>query len=145
MCSHSKDGIFTCEDNMLFLHVKISSFRAKARLVFLSKVLVQSDISLLLTDTSLINSGENYRHLTETNSRYYGVTETSSSPFPQYNFIVLTLVITDINQHLSTFRQDHFKYISSSLSLWLKKVRVPMFKMILLRKETTVLTFKYQS
>ena len=34
LCSHSKDDIFTCEDNMLFLHVKISSFRAKAHLVF---------------------------------------------------------------------------------------------------------------
>ena len=26
--------IFTCEDNMLFSHVKISSFRVKAHLVF---------------------------------------------------------------------------------------------------------------
>ena len=34
VCSHSKGDIFTCEDNMLFSHVKISSFRAKAHLVF---------------------------------------------------------------------------------------------------------------
>ena len=34
-CSHSNGDIFTCEDNMLFSHVKISSFRAKAHLVFL--------------------------------------------------------------------------------------------------------------
>ena len=34
LCSHSKGDIFTCEDNMLFSHVKISSFRAKAHLVF---------------------------------------------------------------------------------------------------------------
>ena len=27
-------AIFACEDNMLFSHVKISSFRAKAHLVF---------------------------------------------------------------------------------------------------------------
>ena len=33
-CSHSNGDIFTCEDNMLFSHVKISSFRAKAHLVF---------------------------------------------------------------------------------------------------------------
>ena len=34
LCSHSNGDIFTCEDNMLFLHVKISSFRAKAHPVF---------------------------------------------------------------------------------------------------------------
>ena len=34
LCSHSKGDIFTCEDNMLFSHVKISSFRTKAHLVF---------------------------------------------------------------------------------------------------------------
>ena len=33
-CSHSNRVIFTCEDNMLFSHVKISCFRAKAHLVF---------------------------------------------------------------------------------------------------------------
>ena len=32
--SHSNGDIFTREDNMLFSHVKISSFRAKANLVF---------------------------------------------------------------------------------------------------------------
>ena len=32
--SHSNGDILTCEGNMLFSHVKISSFRAKARLVF---------------------------------------------------------------------------------------------------------------
>ena len=30
LCSQSKGDIFTCKDNMLFSHVKISSFRAKA-------------------------------------------------------------------------------------------------------------------
>ena len=34
LCSHSNGDIFTCEDNMLFSHVKISSFGAKAHLVF---------------------------------------------------------------------------------------------------------------
>ena len=34
LCSHSKGHIFTCEDNMLFSHVKISSFCAKPHLVF---------------------------------------------------------------------------------------------------------------
>ena len=34
LCSHSKGDIFTREDNMLFSHVKISSFRVKAHLVF---------------------------------------------------------------------------------------------------------------
>ena len=34
LCSHSNGDIFTCEDNMLFSHVKISSFCAKAHLVF---------------------------------------------------------------------------------------------------------------
>ena len=34
LCSHSNGNTFTCEDNMLFSHVKISSFRAKAHLVF---------------------------------------------------------------------------------------------------------------
>ena len=34
LCSHSNGDIFTREDNMLFSHVKISSFRAKAHLVF---------------------------------------------------------------------------------------------------------------
>ena len=33
-CSHSNRDLFTCEDNMLFSHVKISCFRAKAHLVF---------------------------------------------------------------------------------------------------------------
>ena len=32
--SHNNGDIFTCEDNMLFSHVKISSFRAEAHLVF---------------------------------------------------------------------------------------------------------------
>ena len=32
-CSHSNRDLFTCEDNMLFSHVKISCFRAKAHLV----------------------------------------------------------------------------------------------------------------
>jgi len=34
LCSHNKGDISTCEDNMLFSHVKIWSFRAKAHLVF---------------------------------------------------------------------------------------------------------------
>ena len=34
LCSHSNGDIFTCEDNTLFSHVKISSFHAKAHLVF---------------------------------------------------------------------------------------------------------------
>ena len=34
LCGHSNGDIFTCEDNILFSHVKISSFRAKAHLVF---------------------------------------------------------------------------------------------------------------
>ena len=34
LCSHIKGNIFTCEDNMLFSHVKIPSFRANAHLVF---------------------------------------------------------------------------------------------------------------
>ena len=33
-CSHSNRDLFTCEDNMLSSHVKISCFRAKAHLVF---------------------------------------------------------------------------------------------------------------
>ena len=33
-CSHSDRDLFTCEDNMLFSHVKISCFRAKAHLIF---------------------------------------------------------------------------------------------------------------
>ena len=33
-CSHSNRDLFTCEDNMLFSHVKISCFCAKAHLVF---------------------------------------------------------------------------------------------------------------
>ena len=32
-CSHNNRDLFTCEDNMLFSHVKISCFRVKARLV----------------------------------------------------------------------------------------------------------------
>ena len=32
--SHSNGDIFTCEDNVLFSHVKMSSFHAKAHLVF---------------------------------------------------------------------------------------------------------------
>ena len=52
------------------------------------------------TDSCSIR-GENYRHLTETNSRYYGYLFGSR----QHNFITPTLVITDINQHqhLSTY------------------------------------------
>ena len=34
LCNHSNGDIFPCEDNMLFSHVKISSCRAKAHLVF---------------------------------------------------------------------------------------------------------------
>ena len=34
LCGHSNGDIFTCEDNMLFSHVKISSFCVKAHLVF---------------------------------------------------------------------------------------------------------------
>ena len=34
LCSLNNADIFTCEDNMLFSHVKISCFCAKAHLVF---------------------------------------------------------------------------------------------------------------
>ena len=34
MLRHCNRDIFTCEDNMLFSHVTISSFRAKAHLAF---------------------------------------------------------------------------------------------------------------
>ena len=34
LCSHNKGQILTCEDNMLFSHVEISSFRTKAHMVF---------------------------------------------------------------------------------------------------------------
>ena len=34
LCNHSNGDIFTCEDNMLFSHVKISCFGVKAHLVF---------------------------------------------------------------------------------------------------------------
>ena len=34
LCSHINGDMFTCEDNVLFSHVKISSFRGKAHLVF---------------------------------------------------------------------------------------------------------------
>ena len=34
LCSHSNGDIFTREDNMLFSHLKISSFCAKAHLIF---------------------------------------------------------------------------------------------------------------
>ena len=34
LCSHGNGDIFTCEDNMLFSHLKIPSFRVKAHLVF---------------------------------------------------------------------------------------------------------------
>jgi len=33
-CSLSNGDVFTCEDNMLFSHVKISCFRAKAHVIF---------------------------------------------------------------------------------------------------------------
>ena len=38
LCSHSNGNLFTCEDNMLFSHVKISCFRAKAHLVYFNGV-----------------------------------------------------------------------------------------------------------
>ena len=34
LCSHSNGDVFACEDNMLFSHVKILSFRKKVRLEF---------------------------------------------------------------------------------------------------------------
>ena len=34
LSSHSKGDLFMCEGNMLFSHVKMSYFRAKAHLVF---------------------------------------------------------------------------------------------------------------
>ena len=34
LCGHNNGDIFTCEDNMWFSHVKISSFHTKAYLVF---------------------------------------------------------------------------------------------------------------
>ena len=34
ICSHSNSDLFKCEDNMLFLHVKISHFLVKADMVF---------------------------------------------------------------------------------------------------------------
>ena len=34
ICSHSNSDLFKCEDNMLFLHVKISHFLVKADTVF---------------------------------------------------------------------------------------------------------------
>ena len=34
LCSHNNGDLFTCEDNMLFVRVKISCFHAKAHLLF---------------------------------------------------------------------------------------------------------------
>ena len=36
--SHRNGNLFTCEDNMLFSHVKISRFRAEAHLVYFNGV-----------------------------------------------------------------------------------------------------------
>ena len=44
LCSHNKGDIFSCEDNMLFSHVKISRFRGKAHLVFLGVYIIKINI-----------------------------------------------------------------------------------------------------
>ena len=43
LCSHSNGDIFTCEENMLFPHLKIPSFRVKAHLVFYCVFLIADE------------------------------------------------------------------------------------------------------
>ena len=60
LCSHSNGDIFTREDNMLFSQVKISSFRAKAHLVFHWCLL---DKVIYLTIIPRVCVGFGYNHL----------------------------------------------------------------------------------
>ena len=54
-CSQSNGDLFTCEDNMLFSHVKVSCFCAKAHLVFYwclyNKVALDDGVILVKTLT----------------------------------------------------------------------------------------------
>ena len=92
---------------------------------------------LAITDTPLIRttpeSPAKIRHLTETNSRYCAIsllrTYGHLSRSLQHCFIVLTLVIKDINQHLSTFRQyylNFFSFFSLRLCHFGWKVNIPI-------------------
>ena len=49
LCSHSNGDIFTCEDNMLFSRVKISSFTQKLAWYFIGVYIVKGNITHLNT------------------------------------------------------------------------------------------------
>ena len=108
---------------------------------------------LAITDTPLIRttpeSPAKIRHLTETNSRYCAIsllrTYGHLSLSLQHSFTVLTLVIKDINQHLSTFRQYYLNLFFLNLFVSVTLVekwtfRLP-FNIILLRNYHTYLLF----
>ena len=53
LCSHSNGDIFTCEDNMLFSHVKIPSFAQKLTWYFIGVYVIKNvmfrDVQLRFT------------------------------------------------------------------------------------------------
>ena len=65
------------------------------------------------TDNCWINPRLKLQTFDWNKSRYYGFsllrTYRHVSQSPQHNFIVLTLLITDIHQHLSTFWQNYLR------------------------------------
>ena len=70
-CCHSNRVIFTCEDNMLFSHVKISYFRAKAHLVFIGVYIIKDrntynviiQLQLIVTLNERSHSTITYRYI----------------------------------------------------------------------------------
>ena len=62
LCSHSNGDIFTSEDNMLISHVKISSFCAKAHLVFYW--CLYNKFSFKLQRISILGGHKHYLRLT---------------------------------------------------------------------------------
>ena len=53
LCSHSNGDIFTCEDNMLFSLVKISSFRTKLTWYFIGVYIIKLIMMWFIRDKDL--------------------------------------------------------------------------------------------
>ena len=90
LCSHSNGDIFTREDNMLFSQVKISSFRAKAHLVFhwcfYNKV-------IYLTIIPRVCVGFGYNHLISNITRASGIIVLLKTLSGEFFFFNTMLVI----------------------------------------------------
>ena len=125
-------GPSTCnpipQNSFLPLYNRLTMFMCDKKVASLQSTVALACRHLAIVDIPLIwTATKSPAKITDIrlkqNSHYYGLsilrTYGRLSRSRQLNFIILTLVVMDVNQHLLTFRQNYLKlqFISSSFSL----------------------------